>query len=122
MSQSVEKLEARIAALEEAFERVQKLKGIPGPRGAAGPIDAASRNAENAVANAENRVQRRAEERYAQFASDVKALRDELREFKAQTLKDALDSHVIPVLQDYHLLDSNTSPTLAADVTAPRSK
>jgi hypothetical protein len=122
MSQSVEKLEARIAALEEAFERVQKLKGIPGPRGAAGPIEAASRNAENAVVGAENRFQARVESKYADFVAEVRALRAEFQSFKDDTLKNALDAHVVSILQDYHLLDSNASPTLAADVTAPRSK
>src|ERR1041384_4878435 len=42
-------LEKRLNAVETTLEEIKKLKGIPGPRGAAGQIDAAGKNAEEKV-------------------------------------------------------------------------
>ena len=45
----MDSLEQRIKNLEEAFEEVKKLKGIPGSRGPAGSIDSAVANARAAL-------------------------------------------------------------------------
>ena len=60
-------LQARIVALEVAFKEVKKLKGVPGPRGPAEPIDAAVENANRAVADAEDRLQVRADATYERY-------------------------------------------------------
>jgi len=107
-------IEQRIAAVEAGFEEVKKLKGVPGPRGPAGPIDAAVENAKRAVADAEDRVQARADATYAKFAADVKALREEvkrLEQYLDERIQNVVDNAVVQVLRDYHLLDSNNAPT-----------
>jgi len=107
-------VEERINVLEAEFENVKKLKGVPGARGPAGEISAAVRNAEAAVSNAENRVQVRADAAYAQFATEVKALREEvaaLRKFLDERIRNEVDGHTVQVLRDYHLLDENHAPT-----------
>jgi hypothetical protein len=42
-------LETRLKAVETTFGEIKELKGIPGSRGAAGPIDAAVKNADEKV-------------------------------------------------------------------------
>jgi hypothetical protein len=113
-SMSDPKIEQRIAALEASLEEIKKLKGIPGPRGPAGHIDAAVANANQAVADAESRVQARTEATYAKFATDVKALREEvkqLQQYLDSRITDAVDNATIQVLRDYHLLNENHEPT-----------
>src|SRR6266436_5648209 len=103
---SDQKIEQRIAALEASLEENKRLKGVPGPRGPAGPIEAAVANANRAVSNAEDRVQMKANATYAKFAADVKALREEFRALKQhldETIHNAVDNHTVQVLRDYHL-------------------
>jgi hypothetical protein len=117
-------IEQRVYALEAAFEEVRRLKGVPGPRGPAGPIDAAVANANRAVADAEARVQAKANATYAKFAAEVKALREEfklLREQLAQNIQTEVENRVVQVLRDYHLLDENHAPTDSANVTHPNN-
>jgi hypothetical protein len=107
-------IEQRINALEESFEEVKKLKGVPGPRGPAGHIDAAVANAQRAVVDAEDRLQARAEATYARFAADVKALREEVKQLKLfldERIQNAVDNYTIQVLRDYHLLNEHHEPS-----------
>jgi hypothetical protein len=107
-------IEQRITTLEARFEEVRKLKGVPGPRGPAGPIDAAVANAKRAVVDAENRVQARADATYSKFEAEVKALRDEFNQVRQdldERIKNAVENHTVQVLRDYHLLDENHAPT-----------
>lgn len=107
-------MEERLAALETELANIKKLKGVPGPRGPAGPIDAAVANANCAVSDAEDRVGARANATYRQFASDVKALREEvkqLQQYLDSRITNVVDNATIQVLRDYHLLDENHVPT-----------
>jgi hypothetical protein len=56
----VKTIEQRLQELKDQFAEVQRFKGIPGPRGPAGNIDAAVANATNAanqiVADVEGRI------------------------------------------------------------------
>jgi hypothetical protein len=123
--------EERLAALEQLEQRVSTLeKRSAGPRGPAGDISAAVRNAEEHVKSAEKRVQDIAEGVFARFTSELKKLReelrtrdeayasnlrqmrDEIREFKASvndTIVRAVDHHTVAVLQDYGVLDKDTA-------------
>jgi hypothetical protein len=111
---SVQEIEQRIAALEASLEEIKRLKGIPGARGPAGPIEAAVANANRAVADGEARVQARANATYAKFAAHVTVLREEFKQLKQyldERIKDAVDNHTVQVLRDYHLLNENHEPT-----------
>lgn len=93
-------LEERIASLESAFEEVKKLKGIPGARGPAGPIDAAVSNAERAAKEI--------------VASRVEILRRELADLHKyihEMIHNEVDAQVIQTLKDYQLLDEKNEPT-----------
>lgn len=118
-------LEERIAALEAAFEEVKAAKGIAGPRGPAGNIDAAVANVDAAVSKAGSRVEAQANQRYAnlrdEFSALVRVLRVELDNLKKgldERIKNEVDGHAVQVLHDYHLLKDG-APTLHADVTNP---
>lgn len=96
-------LEQRLEALEVSFEEVKKVKCVPGPRGPAGPIDAVVENAKQAVADAESRVQTRADATYREFAAEVKELREEvfeLKQFLDERIKNAVELHTVQVLED----------------------
>lgn len=111
-------LEARVQALEErplerGPEGPKGEKGERGPRGPAGPIDAAIRNAHEAVADAERRVQAKADTELLKFQEEVNNLKADfnvLKSMLADTIKDTVDNHRVSVLRDYHLLDENNSP------------
>ena len=118
-------LEQRIAALEARLEEIKK--GVTGPRGPAGDINAAVLNAKIAVNDAESRVQARADATYARFAADLATVRNEIRQLKQYLddgIKNAVDSATVEVLHAYHLLDENNAPahwtnsTHTADVSA----
>jgi hypothetical protein len=119
-----ETIEQRMQSIEDAFVEVKKLRGIPGPRGGAGPIDAAVVNAtkaaNQAVADAEARVQKKADEAFQKLlAESVKhkaeaaKLRREVADLKTylnERIENAVDGNVVQTLHDYHLLkDGNPS-------------
>lgn len=117
-------LEERIASLESAFEEVKKLKGIPGSRGPAGPIDAAvnqsTKEANQAVRDAEARVKEVATEAFKRFTEEIAKLQklaEDLRKEVNAHLKDIqglihneVDGQVVQTLKDYLLLDANGEP------------
>jgi len=106
-------------------QRVEALEKRPGPRGPAGDISAAVRNAEIAaskiVENTEARVGAKADASYARFADEVSKLRQEatklreeanqLRKHFNDLIQNTVDASVIKTLQDYLLLDANNVPT-----------
>jgi hypothetical protein len=97
-------IEDRLTALEEAFAEVKKLKGVPGPRGPAGEISAAVRNAQQAVADAESRLHKSTDARLAKFQAEVKQLRADFaahKESLPETIKNTVDYHTVSVLEDY---------------------
>ena len=106
-------------------QRVEALEKRPGPRGPAGDISAAVRNAEIAaskiVENAEARVGAKADASYAKFIDEVAKLQTiadklrqevvDLRKHLDERIHNTVDGQVVQTLQDYHLLDSNHAPT-----------
>ena len=118
-------IEERLRNLEQAFEEVKKLKGVPGPRGPAGDILAAVTNATKAanqvMADAESRVGAKADASYARFVDEVSKLRqeatklraeaDQLRKHLNDVIQNTVDANVVKTLQDYLLLDANNVPT-----------
>jgi hypothetical protein len=83
-------------------------------RGLPGSISAAVINANQAVDDAEQRVQAKADGTYAKFATDLKALREEIKQLKQhldECITNAVDHAAIQVLRDYHLLNENHEPT-----------
>lgn len=101
-------VEERIAALETELAEIKKLKGIPGARGPAGPIEAAVANANRVVADAESRVRTEATGAYANFNADVRKLREEVREevnqvkqFLDERIQNVVENHTVKVLEDY---------------------
>jgi hypothetical protein len=111
-------IEQRIESLENQFENVKNEKGVPGPRGPAGPIEAAvinaTRAATNLVADAESRVQARADTAYAQLKEEAARLRLEVQQLKVflnDRIHNEVDGQVVKTLQEYHLLDENCAPT-----------
>jgi hypothetical protein len=128
-------VEERLDILEREFAQVKELKGIAGPRGPAGNIDAAIANVDAAVSKAESRVQAQANVRYdlflaaernlrEAFETQVRVLRVELDNLKKgldERIKNEVDGHAIQVLHDYHLLKDG-APTLHADVSNPANQ
>ena len=122
-------LEKRLNAVETTLEEIKKLKGIPGPRGAAGPIDAAVKNAEEKVrigveglrgivANALDEFSKRLRESEERVRTDFQNAQKETRdviakcreelsanqEFVRETIAGEVDGQVLRTLHDYHLL------------------
>jgi hypothetical protein len=122
-------LEKRLNAVETTLEEIKKLKGIPGPRGAAGPIDAAVKNAEEKVrvgveelrgivANALDEFSKRLRESEERVRTDVQNAQKETRdviakfreelsanqEFVRETVANQVDGQIIQTLHDYKLL------------------
>ena len=116
---------ASLQVIEQAFEEVKKLKGVPGPRGPAGDILAAVTNATKAVNqmtfDAESRVGAKADASSARFVGEVSKLRQEaamlraegcqLRKHLNDVIQNTVDANVVKTLQDYLLLDANNVPT-----------
>jgi len=104
----------RIARLEATIEEIKTLRGVPGPRGPAGSIEAASENARQAVTDAEARVQAKANQAYEKFTAEIKKLRqevDEAKQFMDERIHNTVDAHTVQVLQDYKLINEKGEPT-----------
>ena len=104
----------RIARLEALFEEVKQQKGIPGPRGPAGSIEAAAENARQAVCDAEARVQAKANQAYEKFTAEIKKLRQEVdgaKQFMDERIHNTVEAHSVQVLQDYRLINEKGEPT-----------
>jgi hypothetical protein len=118
--ESTEQLQQRMTELEEKVRR-----GVQGPRGPAGDIIAATNNAREAtreeLASALNSLHGLEE----QIVSRTRAIIDQAagaqrkhnENFKAH-VEDELAAIILKILHEYHLLDGDNSPTLAADTTA----
>jgi hypothetical protein len=98
-------LELRIAALEARKPEV-------GPRGPAGNIDQAVRQASaaanQAVSDAELRVQEYAKASLGQFREELAKLQarfEDLKKNLSATIKDTVDVNVVNTLHEYHLLE-----------------
>jgi vacuolar-type H+-ATPase subunit H len=126
-------LETRLKAVETTLDEIKKLKGIPGPRGAAGPIEAAVKNADDRVragieelrgivANALDEFSKRLRESEERVRTDVQNVQKETRdviakfreqlsanqEFVRETVANQVDGQVLRTLHDYHLLKDGT--------------
>jgi hypothetical protein len=109
-------VQEQIAALEARLVAVEK-RGV-GPRGPAGPIDAAVKNAEEAarriVAEQDAKFAAAVEEIRAVVADVLAKFESTVRETKAgfyDAVKNEVDGKIISVLHEYHLLEDGT-PTI----------
>ena len=90
--------------IEERLEVLENQKPVVGPRGPAGPIEAAVANANQAVADAEARVQAKADASYVKFTAEVKALRDDFAKLTTrlnEIIQTAVENHTIKMFEEY---------------------
>jgi phage host-nuclease inhibitor protein Gam len=122
-------IEEKVSELEKRLEHVSAVANLPRKPG---DISAAVRQAQASVADAETRVQNKADAAVArlsqeianlrqeirdaskQVQADLKLMRDEIREYEKgvnDTIKATVDNHTVQVLMDYGVLNENASPS-----------
>ena len=101
-TQQLDDLKRRVEALESR----SSIPGPVGPRGPAGDIEAAVRNATSAsnkaVADAEKRVQAKADAACAK----LKAQFDALKKYIDERIEAAVVNHTVQTLEDYGVVSS----------------
>jgi precorrin-4 methylase len=107
MEQVLSDLRKQFAELKQEFTKLLKMRGIPGPTGPAGCIDAAVNNARD-VAEAVAITAAKAAVVYP-FQDEVAKLREEFDTLKAH-IDNAIVHHIVETLQDYGVLDENMNP------------
>ena len=111
IEQALADLQKQFAELKQEFTKLVKMRGIPGPRGPAGEIDAAVNNARD-VAEAVAITAAKAAVVYP-FQNEVKQVRAEFQELKSyldERIENAIVNHVLQTLQDYRVLDEKMNP------------
>ncbi len=131
-------LEERIAALEEQFEKLTALNGIPGPQGKPGNIQAAVAGAERVVKaqlaelhslGDERTIQQNARietiykdfrEELDRFRNEVRKMVDQSREemrahFKTNALKNAFENITVQILHEYGVVSSHDNRVIGSD-------
>jgi Tfp pilus assembly protein PilO len=111
IEQALSDLSKQFAELKQEFTKLLKMRGIPGPRGPAGEIDAAVNNARD-VAEQVAITAAKAAVVYP-FRDEVKQVRAEFQELKSyldERIENAIVNHVVQTLQDYGVLDENMNP------------
>jgi len=111
IEQALVDLQKQFAELKQEFSKLVKMKGIPGPTGPAGCINAAVNNARD-VAEAVAITVAKAAVVYP-FHNEVKQVRVEFQELKSyldERIENAIVNHVLQTLQDYGVLDENMNP------------
>jgi precorrin-4 methylase len=107
MEQVLSDLRKQFAELKQEFTKLLKMRGIPGPTGPAGCIDAAVNNARD-VAEAVAITAAKAAVVYP-FQDEVAKLREEFDTLKAH-IDNAIVHHIVETLQDHGVLDENMNP------------
>jgi len=111
IEQALADLQKQFAELKQEFTKLVKMRGIPGPRGPAGEIDAAVNNARD-VAEQVAITAAKAAVVYP-FQNEVKQVRAEFQELKSyldERIENAIVNHVLQTLQDYRVLDEKMNP------------
>jgi hypothetical protein len=111
VEQALADLQKQFVELKQEFTKLLKMKGIPGPTGPAGCIDAAVNNARD-VAEAVAITAAKAAVVYP-FQDKVKQVRAEFQELKSyldERIENAVVIHVTQTLKDYGVLDENMNP------------
>ena len=116
--QAVAILHREIAQLKDQFTKLLKMRGIPGPTGPAGNIDAAVVQAREAALTAYRQgVIHPFEAKVNKIREDFEALKAHLLEFTEQ-IENSIAVHTVKTLQDYGVLDANMNPLNKAHVEA----
>ena len=128
-------IEERLEILEQQLEEIKTLKGIPGPRGAQGPIDACVAQAERMVESrlssidgldlvaAHNNLIERVDmhakretdtnnKRGDSLRREMEQFRKDVREslasyFSAESMKSRIEKAVVDLLVEYWVLDND---------------
>src|ERR1700730_7631988 len=111
IEQALADLQKQFAELKQELTKLLKMRGIPGPRGPAGEIDAAVNNARD-VAEQVAITAAKAAGVYS-FQNEVKQVRAEFQELKSyldERIENAIVNHVLQTLQDYRVLDEKMNP------------
>jgi hypothetical protein len=111
--QALSDLSKQFAELKQEFTKILKMRGIPGPTGPAGCIDAAVNNARDVAEQVAITVAKKAV--VYPFQSEVAKLREEFDTLKAH-IDNAIVHHIVETLQDYGVLDENMNPLNKAHI------
>ncbi|MGB2668391.1 MAG: hypothetical protein WAK48_30675 [Candidatus Acidiferrum sp.] len=125
----MQELQNQIDELKQRIEELESRKPLQGPRGPAGPIDAAVRNAEevsrkntvDAISQHDKRVNE-LHQRIAKAVAEVqKLVADATAEFEKtvvetkrnfyEGVENEIAAKILGILQEYHLLDENHTPS-----------
>ena len=111
IEQALADLQKQFAELKQEFTKLVKMRGIPGPRGPAGEIDAAVNNARDVAEQVAITAAKAAV--FYPFQNEVKQVRAEFQELKSyldERIENAIVNHVLQTLQDYRVLDEKMNP------------
>jgi hypothetical protein len=112
--QALSDLSKQFVELKQEFTKILKMRGIPGPTGPAGCIDAAVNNARDVAERVGAEAGRKAvvypfRSDVAKLREEFEALRSHLLEFTEQ-IENSIVIHTVKTLQDYKLLDNECRP------------